>query len=454
MAARVREMTSGKPAGLIFFFALPLMLGNVFQQMYTMVDTIIVGQVVGVEALAALGVCEWINWLVQGTVTGFTQGFSIIISQRFGAENWDELRKSVSMSALLAAVIAAVVTGISLLGVKPLLILLNTPQNIMGLSLSYMRVLFGGLIAYTAYNTAAAILRAMGDSRTPLFAMIVASFVNIVLDLLFVVVFHWGVIGAAVATVIAQACSFGFCILALRRIPVLQMNREDWRVEKRTARQLFTMGIPICFQNVIISVGGLAVQYVVNGFGILFVAGFTATNKLYGVLEVAATSFGFSMATYTGQNYGAKKYERIKTGARSAVIMAIATALTISAVMILFGRNVLMLFISGTPSEVEQVLTIAYTYLCYMCSMLFVLYLLYVYRSALQGLGNTIVPMISGIAELIMRVGAAIILPQIIGQKGIYFAEILAWLGAEVILMTVFYLSLHRLLRQGKATPQ
>lgn len=448
MAGRVREMTSGRPAGLIFFFALPLMLGNVFQQMYTMVDTIIVGQVVGVEALAALGVCEWINWLVQGTVNGFTQGFSILISHRFGAEDWQGLRKSVAISTILSVIVAVSVTTVSLLGARPILYLLNTPENIIGIALDYMHVLYGGMAAYTAYNAAAAALRAMGDSRTPLNAMIVASLINIGLDLLFVLGFGWGVAGAAAATVIAQVCSALVCLLALRRIPVLQMEKEDWKWEGKLAKDMLTMGIPICFQNIIISIGGLAVQYVVNGFGILFVAGFTATNKLYGVLEVAATSFGFSMATYCGQNLGAKKYHRIQKGARSAVIMAIATALTISASMIVFGRYILMLFISGDPAEVQQVLDIAYTYLKYMCSMLFVLYLLYVYRSSLQGLGDTITPMISGIAELIMRVGAAMILPLWIGQQGIYFAEILAWLGAELILMTMFYYRLNRLLKR------
>jgi len=448
MAARVREMTSGKPAGLILFFALPLMLGNVFQQMYTMVDLIIVGQFVGVTALAALGVCEWINWLVQGTVSGFTQGFSILISHRFGAEDWKGLRKSVATSAILGAVIALVVTVISVLGSRPLLYLLNTPEDVIDIALDYMYVLYGGTAAYTAYNTCAAALRAMGDSKTPLIAMIIASLTNIVLDLVFVLVFHWGVGGAAAATVIAQVCSFLVCLNALRRIPVLQMEKEDWKPEARLSRDMFVVGIPICFQNIIISIGGLVVQYVVNGFGLLFVAGFTATNKLYGLLEVAATSFGFSMATYCGQNLGAKKYKRIKSGTRVAAVMAVITALGIAGFMVLFGKQILMLFISGDPAEAQQVLDIAFTYLMYMCSALFILYLLYVYRSALQGLGDTITPMVSGIAELIMRIGAALLLPLFIGQQGIYYAEILAWLGAEVILMTVYYIRQNHLLKR------
>ena len=448
---RVQDMTSGNPAKLIFFFALPLMLGNVFQQMYTMVDTIIVGQVVGVEALAALGVCEWIIWLVQGVSSGFSQGFSILISQRFGAEDGDGLRKSVTMSALLGGIIGVSMTIISFLSINPILRLLNTPENIMAQASRYLYILLGGLLIYTAYNVMAAVLRAMGDGRTPLYAMIAASLVNISLDLLFVVGFGWGVAGAAAATVIAQFTAGLCCIAALRRIPQLQMDPSDWKPETKVMGKLLSLGFPICFQNIIISIGGLVVQTVVNGFGMIFVAGFTATNKLYGILEVAATSFGFSMATYTGQNLGAGKYRRIKQGGKSAVIMAIGTALVISGAMVLFGKNILMLFISAEPDVAAQVLDVAFTYLMFMSSMLFVLYLLYVYRSGLQGMGDTIIPLVSGIAELVMRIGAALLLPRLIGQGGIYFAEILAWLAAELLLMTFFYYRLHKLLKRDVA---
>lgn len=448
---RVQDMTSGNPAKLIFFFALPLMLGNVFQQMYTMVDTIIVGQVVGVEALAALGVCEWIIWLIQGVSSGFAQGFSILISQRFGAEDGDGLRKSVAMSALLGGIIGIVMTILSFLSITPILRLLNTPENIMGQASRYLHILLGGLLIYTAYNVMASVLRAMGDGRTPLYAMIVASIVNISLDLLFVVGFGWGVAGAAAATVIAQFSSCLCCIAALRRIPQLQMEPADWKPETKVMGKLLSLGFPICFQNIIISIGGLVVQTVVNGFGMIFVAGFTATNKLYGILEVAATSFGFSMATYTGQNLGAGKYQRIRQGGKSAVLMAIGTALVISGAMVLFGRNILMLFISAEPEVAAQVLEVAFTYLMFMSAMLFVLYLLYVYRSGLQGMGDTIIPLVSGIAELVMRISAAVLLPRWIGRGGIYFAEVLAWLAAELLLMAFFYYRLHKLLKKEGA---
>ena len=444
--ANTRDMTTGKPAGLLLSFALPLMAGNICQQLYTMVDTMVVGQVLGVEALASLGAADWLNWLVLGIILGFTQGFSILISQRFGAEDQDGLRKVTAMSTLLSAVIAVVVTVSSLLLAEPVLRLLNTPDNVLPGSLSYLRIIFSGSVIVTAYNMMASILRAMGDSRTPLYAMLVASVVNIGLDLLFVMGFHWGIPGAAAATVIAQGCSCLFCLAVLRRMSVLRMTKTDWHPDSCLCRRLFQLGLPMAFQNTVIAVGGLVIQFVINGFGFLFVAGFTATNKLYGLLELAATSFGFSMATYAGQNLGAKKYRRICEGMRSALKMAVATSVIISATMIAFGKPVLLLFISGEPGEVAQVLDIAYTYLFIMCCLLSVLYLLHLYRSALQGMGDTVIPMVSGIAELTMRIGCALLLPIWLGQYGIYFAEIAAWAGAVVILVTFYYIRIHHLL--------
>ena len=209
-------------------------------------------------------------------------------------------------------------------------------------------------------------------------------------------------------------------------------------------RRLLGLGTPVSFQNGIIAVGGMVVQSVVNRFGVVFVAGFTATNKLYGLLEIAATSFGYSVTTYMGQNLGAGRYKRIRQGMRSAVVMAIATSLVVSAVVILWGRNILSLFVSAGEANAPQVLSVAYNYLFVMGSMLFILYLLHIYRSALQGLGDTVTPMISGIVELIMRVGAALLLPALLNEWGIYLAEIWAWTGAAILLIAVYYVRVRK----------
>lgn len=451
MAELVNDMTKGRPAGLILRFALPLMIGNIFQQLYTTVDAIVVGKGVGVEALAALGSAEWPNWLVTGLVIGFTQGFSVRISQRFGAEDWKGLRKMTAMSVWLALGIAIAATAVSLACSRPILLALNTDPAVLEQALSYLRVLFAGIPVIMGYNVLSSILRALGDSRTPLAAMVLAASINIVLDLVFVMVFHWGVVGAAAATVFAQFCSCVFCFLAIRRISCLKMSREDWRLDWSAVWDLVRLGSPTAFQNGVIGIGGLAVQYVINGYGFLFVAGFTATNKVYGILEIAASSFGYSMSTFAGQNLGAGQVSRIRSGVRIGALMSVATAAIIAALMLLFGRFILSLFISGDPAQTEEVLRIAYHYLAYMCVTLPLLYLLWIYRSALMGLGDTFFPMVSGIAELAMRMAMVLFMPHVIGMEAIYMAEPAAWIGALAILSSVYYWRQGRLLKAEKA---
>lgn len=445
MSVRVKDMTSGTPWKELLTFALPLMLGNVFQQLYTVMDSIIVGQGIGVNALAALGAADWFNWMVIGMATGFSQGFSILIAQQFGAKDYASMRKTVAASYVLSLVMAVIFTIVMQLCALPVLNFLNTPEHIIGDSLSYLRVSFAGLIVVMAYNMLASVLRALGDSKTPLIAMVIAALINIVLDIFFVMGLHMGVASAAAATVIAQVFSAFYCFLAIRRLTILKLCRSDWTVNGRQLGHLMLLGAPMAFQNVIIAIGGMVIQSVINKFGLLFVAGFTATNKLYGLLEVAATSFGFSMTTYTGQNLGAGKIRRISQGMRSALVMAFITSEIIALVMIFFGKYILMLFISGSPSEVDAVLDIAYHYLFIMSVPLFILYILHMVRSGIQGMGDTIIPMISGITEMVMRVCVVLILPRFFGQESVYFAEVAAWIGADVILVSAYFFKMRKL---------
>ena len=444
MAGQIRDMTKGAPGGLILVFAIPLMLGNICQQLYTMVDTIVVGQVAGVQALAALGAVEWIMWMVLGVSTGATQGFSILISQHYGAKKWDLLKKAVARSYILTAAVAVILLTVSQVFAHWILIFLNTPDNIIGMSLLYLRIVFCGIPVVAAYNIFAAVLRALGNSRTPLIAMVIAASINVVLDLLFVAEFRWGVAGAAIATVIAQAFSALYCFLAVRKIEIVRVSREDFRKIAGLDQKLLKLGAPILFQDAIISIGGLVVQFVVNGYGFLFVAGFTATNKLYGILEMAAISYGYAIVTYVGQNLGAGKIRRIWKGVHVSAGLAFLTSAVISLIMFVLGRHILMLFISGDPSETQQVLAIAWKYLSIMAACLCILYFLYVYRSALQGLGNTMIPMLSGVIEFFIRIGVALFLPLVMGTNGIFYAEIAAWTGAAVLLAVSYYVSMRK----------
>ncbi len=443
--ARTQNMTAGNPVGLIVRFALPLMLGNVFQQLYVIVDTMVVGQALGVNALASLGAADWMNWLMLSSAQGFAQGFSIRMSHEFGAGEHRKLCRTIGNSMVLALATALMLVLIGQGICHPVLRLMQTPDEIIGGSVIYLRIMFGGIPVVMAYNLFASILRALGDGRTPLYAMIIASLLNVGLDFLFVVGFGWGIPGAAFATVLAQLVSALFCLAMLRKVEILRFVREDFLPVRDLCFYQLRLAFPMAFQNMIISVGGMIVQFVVNGFGVLFIAGFTATNKLYGLLEMAAISYGYAMTTYTGQNIGAGKIERVSQGMHAALLVAIVTSVLIALLMLICGRWILSLFISAEPEEYAIVLGTAYFYLAVMSVCLPILYVLHVTRCTLQGMGDTVLPMVSGLAEFIMRTGSALVIPRFFGERGVFFAEPLAWFGADVILVTSYLIRMRRL---------
>lgn len=445
---KTRNMTEGSPLKLLLAVAFPLMLGNVFQQLYTVVDAQVVGVVEGVSALAALGSSDWFLWLFTGMVQGFAQGFSIPMAQAFGANDIKALKKSVGNAVTLTAIVGVVSGLVGILAIAPVHDLLSMPVEIRPISRQYLTVIFAGLPIFMAYNLLGGILRSLGDGKTPLFAMVIASLVNIGLDLLFVVVFRWGVVGAAVATVIAQLVSCLFCISRLRQLPMVHPSREDFRLSRAMAGKQMRLSLPIAAQNVIIAVGGMFVQSIVNGMGVAFIAGYTATNKLYGILEIAAVSYGYAVSTYAGQNLGAKKPDRIRKGVHAAVLAGVLTAALIGGLMLLFGHHIVGSFLSGDPGEVTEALKVAVEFLHIMAACLPILYLLYIYRAAQQGMGNTLMPMLSGFVELFMRIGAAILLPGLIGYSGLFWAEVLAWIGADLLLMPSYYALLGKIQRQ------
>lgn len=440
---RTSDHTTGNPWTLLLFFSLPLMAGNIFQQMYTVVDTAVVGKVLGIDALAALGAVDWLNWLTLGVIQGFTQGFSILMAQNFGAGRYEKLRRTMTNSIFLAVLCGAALTAASEALAGPAVTLLKVPADIRPISMAYLRIMFGGLPVVMAYNLAASILRSLGNSRTPLIAMVIASVTNVALDLLFVMGFHWGVRGAAAATIIAQCLSAAYCVLHICRIEVLRISREDWDIGASLCGRLMVLGTPMAFQNTVIAIGGMITQTIVNGFDVPFIAGFTATNKLYGVLEVAATSYGYAMTTYTGQNLGAGKLRRISEGIRAGLAIALVTSVVIAAAMLAFGKWLLAWFLPADAGESVRALAVAYRYLSIMAVCLPVLYVLHLTRSCIQGMGNTVLPMVSGLAEFVMRTGAALLLPAMFGENGILYAEILAWTGADIILIPSYFWVMH-----------
>ncbi len=444
--AKNLNMTRGHPGSLLLRFALPLMAGNVFQQLYTTVDTAIVGQGVGMNALAALGTVDWLNWMFLGIAQGFAQGFSVRISQKFGQGDEVGLRRSLGVSARLTVYVCIVCLFIAQLGLPLFLDLLAVPKGLRDMASLYSRIILAGIPAMLFYNYCASVLRAVGDSRTPLVAMIVSSVTNIALDCLAVFALEWGIAGAAGATVIAQFVAGFWCFTKMKRTPMLRIARADVKKDTAMSRGLMGLGLPVAAQNIIISLGGMAIQKVVNDFDTSFIAGFTATNKLYGILEIAAVSYGYAVTTYVGQNYGAGQWARIKTGTRWAVVISVATSVLIGAVMIAFGRFITGLFISAEdPVLAAAAGDTAYTYLFVMSSALPVLYLLYAYRSALQGMGDTRIPLLSGVAEFFVRVGGALLIAWSGWQSGIFLAEVGAWFSAAVLLAAAYYYRAARL---------
>lgn len=445
MSSKIKNMTTGNPAGLIFKFALPLMAGNIFQQLYTVVDTMVVGKFLGVDALAALGASDWLNWMMLGIIQGFAQGFAIKMAQEFGAGNYKQLRKVIGNSAVLSVIFSVVLVILGQLAAKPILELLQTPSDIMPDTILYIRLMFAGVPIVMFYNLLACILRSLGDSKTPLNAMIIASITNIVLDVLFVFGFKWGIAGAAIATLIAQVVSGVYCLYFIRKIEILSLRKEDFKPEAALNGKLLLLGLPMAFQNAVIALGGMVIQFVVNGYGVIFIAGMTATNKMYGLLEIAATSYGYAVVTYVGQNLGAGENKRIRQGMRSSLGIGLITAFIIGFVMLFLGKIILSWFISGTPEEVTAAMDVAYLYLVIMNVCLPILYILHIVRSGIQGMGNTFLPMLSGIAELVMRTGGALLLPHYMGEVGIFYAEVLAWFGADVVLVISYLILIRKL---------
>lgn len=442
----IRDMTKGNPAKLIFFFSVPMLLGNLFQQMYSMVDSIIVGKGIGVKALAAVGAVTSLDWAILGFSVGLTQGFAILIAQSFGAEDFVRLRRVLTQSVLLTAGIGLVMTAASILGAMPLLKLLNTPGDIIEDAHRYIVTIFAGILISVFYNLCAGILRALGDSRTPLIAVIFASFINIILDYVFVMVWKVGITGAAYATLTAQLFSLIFCFLQIRRLTILRTEAEEWKPDKGLMGELLKIGVPVGIQNAIISLGTMILQVMVNAYGSLCVAGYTAAIKIFILIEQPLTSYGQAMTTYVGQNFGAGLLPRVRLGLRKCLKISLITCALLMAFIYTCAPFLISIMID--PSELEAT-AYAKDYLFITMSMLPWLALLHVYRSSLQGLGNTVVPMISGGLELLARMGFALILPKLMGYAGVCVSEFSAWIAAAILLIWGYY----RMMRRLEAAP-
>lgn len=447
-ARSVKDMTKGEPFRLILFFSIPLLLGNVFQQFYSMVDTIIVGKIIGTQALAAVGTTGPLNFLVLGFASGITSGFAVLVAQRFGAGDEKGMRRAVAAAAELCVLFTVLLTLFSTLGAKALLRMINTPDDIFLDAYRYIVVIFGGLATMMLYNMLACILRALGDSKTPLYFLIISSVLNIVLDLVFILNFNMGVAGAAWATVISQGVSGVLCFAyMMKKFPMLHLDREDWKPERwMYGRHLF-VGLPMAFQFSITAVGTVILQGALNLFGSAKIAAFTAASKVEQLVTQPAGTFGVTMANYSGQNLGADRIDRIKEGVTKCTILTLLFAGLASAILFLFGRPLTSLFLEGNQPEVMDA---ALTYLKIMAVFFPFLNVIFVYRNMLQGVGRSFMPLMAGVFELIARTVAAFTLPQAIGFEGICLAGPLAWVSAAVPLCITYFIVIKKMMCEWK----
>ena len=448
---RTLDMTKGNPTKLLIRLSIPLILTNLGQQLYGIVDAIIVGKGVGVDAFAALGACDWLVWLVLWSVQGLTQGFSALIAQSFGSGDKEKTRRVIGCCVRLCLIIGIIITAVSILAAKPMLRLPNTPEQIMRDAVMYLSMIYGGSLIVLGYNMAAATLRAVGDGRTALIAMLIAGGANIGLDLLFVMGFGWGIAGAAAATLLAQLLALGYCLFILSRSPALRLKRTDLSRDRVIEAELCRLGIPMAFSSAIVDIGGILAQSVINTYGYVFVAGCTAANKLHGALDCSAVALGFASSTYIGQNYGAGKLDRVRAGIRRALVIALALGGVISVAMLLFGKSAVGLFLSADTENAAEALSIAHQYVIVMSSMLIGAYLMNLYRYSLQGLGNSAAPMLSGFFELGARVFVAFVFPLFMGEKGLFFMDGAAWWAAGVFQIICFYRTLRQKERLGSS---
>lgn len=439
----VRDMTKGSPVKLLLAFAAPLLLGNLFQQFYSIVDAMVLGRGVGVKALAAAGATGSIHFFVFGFITGFTHGYSILISQKFGAGDPAGVRKAVANSAYLAVLSSVIVTALSLVFSRLLLEALHTPEDIFEDALLYIRIIFLGISATVFYNVLAAILRALGDSLSPLIIIVISSVINVGLDFLFVMVFRGGVAGAAWATVLAQLISGLLCLFVLRRMELMAFQPGEAAPDKKLMKELLRLGVPVGLMNSVTAIGGMLLQGIINGFGYTAVAAYTASSKIVELVEQPGSIIGLSLGTYVGQNLGAGRMDRIRTGVRRAIVMSFVVNALLSFVLIVFGREMIMAFVSGVETDVIET---AYPYLFVAGLMEWSLGLLFVYRFSLQSMGDTVMPLISGALELFLRVSVVLLLSQVfhMGFSSVYIADVTAWFGAALLLCVTYYVRIHR----------
>ena len=447
-----KDLTVGSPMKLILGFAFPMFLGLLFQQFYSLVDTMIVGKYLGVDPFAGVGSTGSLNFIVIGFCMGLCSGFSVPISQSFGAKDFPLLRKMVTNSVWLCTFFSVVITTLMLLFCRPVLTWMNTPENIFEYAYIYIFIIFAGIPCTILYNMTAAILRALGDSKSPIIFLAISSAINIGLDLLLIIVFRMGVDGAALATVVSQGVSGVISSIYIKKkFDILAMEKGDWKLERHLAGKLTGVGIPMGLQYSITGIGSVILQTAVNGLGSIYVASMTAGSKINIFLACPFDALGQTMAPYAGQNIGARKLDRVGKGLRAACIIGFIVSGLMVIVVKLFGDQLTMLFLDEKDPVIMQNST---QFLIIVSAFYCLLTLVNTVRFTIQGMGFSSLAIIAGVMEMIARGIAGMLLVPAFGYLGACYSSPLAWLLADAFLIPAFFLCKRKVARQlevGKA---
>lgn len=427
------DMTKGKPFRLILKFIIPVMFGNMLQQLYNTVDSIIVGRFVGVGALAAVGSTGNIIFLINGFLIGLTAGFTVLTAQRYGAKDEKGLKRSIGNGACLAVIMTVIITIISMAFMRPLLKVMNTPEDIFSDAYVYIMIFCGGLFCTALYNMMASIMRAVGNSTVPLIFLIVAVIVNCVLDLALILIFHMGVAGAALATVISQGLSGVLCLLYVwKKVPLVCPGKGNWYLDAHDSKLQLAVGVPMALQFSITAIGTIILQGALNMLGSIAVAAYTATVKIEQIFTQPFLAMGVTMASYSAQNMGIKNVKRIREGVRTGSIITIIYSILLGLFAVVIVPYAIKLFV--TTQEIVQVTEFAQIYIHISALFYVPLGLIFVYRNALQGTGKGFLPMFGGVVELVSRTLLAVLAAYQHSFEGVCYANISAWVTAAVFL--------------------
>lgn len=447
----IKDLTRGEPLKLILLFSVPLLIGNIFQQFYNLADIVIVGRTLGMEALAAVGAVAPLFFLIMFAVVGMNNGFAVITGQRYGAKDDDGVRRSVVISAILSTLFTFIFSIFCGVLMKPILFLMNVPPEIFHDAYWYIQICVIGLLTVNFYNLLASIVRALGDSKTPLYFLILASILNVFLALLFILKFHWGVPGSAVAVVLSQGFSVILCVFYVNKnFPILHLTKKDWIFKWQDrhddwyfAREHLKVGIPMALQFSVLGIGILIIQSVCNTFGSNVIAAFTAALRIEQIATLPMISFGVALAAFVAQNFGARNFSRIRQGVVKASVINILLSIFMAAVIHFFGANIVELFIGGKN---QDVIKIAHDYLWISTLFYFFLGQIFIFRNALQGMGRPLIPLTSSFAELMVRSFAAVYLAVQFGYFGIFYAGPIAWVTASIIVSLGYFINIRRII--------